>query len=79
MNKNIKDRADRVIRDIYLDGFEHGFKEALPIATKSCITVLEAIKAEIESHICGCGLYNDGLYMSIKIIDKYIGEGSDKE
>ena len=29
MNKNLKDRADRLMQSIYLDGYEHGYKDAL--------------------------------------------------
>jgi hypothetical protein len=29
MNKNLKDRADRLMQGIYLDGYEHGYKDAL--------------------------------------------------
>ena len=29
MNKNLKDRADRLLSSIYLDGYEHGCKDAL--------------------------------------------------
>ena len=29
MNKNLKDRADRLLQSIYLDGYEHGYKDAL--------------------------------------------------
>lgn len=29
MNKNLKDRADRLWQSVYLDGYEHGYKDAL--------------------------------------------------
>lgn len=29
MNKNLKNRADRLMQSIYLDGYEHGYKDAL--------------------------------------------------
>ena len=29
MNKNLKDRADKLMQSIYLDGYEHGYKDAL--------------------------------------------------
>ena len=38
------------------------------------IDVIDKIRAEIESHICGCGLYNDGLDMAIEIINKHMGD-----
>lgn len=29
MNKNLKDRADRLLSSIYIDGYEHGYKDAI--------------------------------------------------
>ena len=29
MNKNLKNRADRLLSSIYLDGYEHGYKDAI--------------------------------------------------
>lgn len=29
MNKNLKDRADKLLQSVYLDGYDHGYKDAL--------------------------------------------------
>lgn len=34
--------------------------------------VLEQIRAEIASHIGGCGFLNDGLDLALEIIDKHM-------
>lgn len=44
---------------------------------KGMVEVLDKIRAEIEES--RYGLINDGLDVALKIIDKYIGERSDKE
>ena len=36
--------------------------------------VLEQIRAEIASHIGGCGFLNDGLDLALEIIDKHMGD-----
>ena len=35
------------------------------------VDVLDKIRAEIASHIGGCGYLNDGLDLALEIIDKY--------
>ncbi len=34
--------------------------------------LISKIRADISSHVGGCGLYNDGLDMAISIIDKHL-------
>jgi len=41
--------------------------------------VLDKIRSEIDSHCSDNRDRNDGLYIAMKIIDKYKAEGSDKE
>lgn len=41
--------------------------------------VLDKIRAEIDSHCSDNRDRNDGLYIAMKIIDKYMAERSDKE
>lgn len=41
--------------------------------------VLDKIKSEIDSHCSDNRDRNDGLYIAMKIIDKYKSEGSNKE
>ena len=41
--------------------------------------VFEKIRAEIDSHCSDNRDRNDGLYIAMKIIDKYRGESEDKE
>lgn len=35
---------------------------------------IDAIRAEIASHIGGCGFLNDGLDLALEIIDKHMGD-----
>ena len=58
----------------YEEGYKEGYKDGFDKGYVEVKTEIDKIRAEIESHICGCGLYNDGLDMAIKIIDKYIGD-----
>ncbi len=41
--------------------------------------VLDKIRSEIDSHCSDNRDRNDGLYIAMRIIDKYKAEGSDKE
>lgn len=41
--------------------------------------VLDKIRSEIDSHCSENRDRNDGLYIAMKIIDKYKAEGSDKK
>lgn len=42
------------------------------------LDAIEQIRAEIQSHIGGCGYINDGLDLALEIIDKYTkGEPND--
>ena len=61
--------------------FKNELKEALDMAIEALKreSVLDKIRAEIDSH-CGDNRdRNDGLYIAMKIIEKYKAEGSEKE
>lgn len=62
--------------------------EQEPFINKPCVSsgvcehdknkVLDKIRAEIDSHCSDNRDRNDGLYIAMKIIDKYIAEGSEE-
>lgn len=58
MNKNLKDRADRLWQSVYLDGYEHGYKDALMSMskytesnTKETIKLIINIPVEVYNYI----------------------------
>ena len=54
-------------------------KKADNIAKLHKRDALNEVRAEIESHIGGCGYLNDGLDLAIQIIDKHLGKVTGKE
>lgn len=51
MNKNLKDRADKLLQSVYLDGYDHGYKDALQSLSnidKIMAEILDKYKAESE-------------------------------
>lgn len=73
MNKNLKDRADMILQSIYLDGYEHGYKEAIQCISN--FSGIDEIKAEI---IEMRSKQNVGVLECLEIIDKHIEEKENK-
>jgi hypothetical protein len=73
MNKNLKDRADILLQSIYLDGYEHGYKEA--ISSISNYQAIDNIRAEIKQLPYQSIFRNVSVYslldVVVEIIDKY--------
>lgn len=67
MNKNLKDRADRLLQSVYLDGYEHGYKDALNSILNyeeqehykklAGHWVLDESDNSLECDECGCRIY----------------------